>query len=151
MHHHLRHALTAVLVPATLLFTLVPRAEAGQVKPEVWMTAGFVDPDYHDSPLAAGRAGGGIVAFTHVTAGASGQLDRDHYFYFGYVGVILPAIGVVEPYGRFHVGRRDDLDDTALGWTAGIRIGNGAASFLFEAYGVTEPGSCNGACVGISF
>ena len=151
MHHHVRYALFAVLVPMTLLCTRVPQARAGQVKPEVWVSVGIVDTSYHDDILSCLRGGGGIQVFNHFTAGGSGQVDRDHYFFFGYVGVVLPALGIFEPYGRFHVGRRDDLDDTALGWTVGVRVGNGAVNFLIEAHGVTEPGSSDGASLGLSF
>jgi len=151
MHHYLRYTLAVVLIPVSLFCARVPQARAGALKPEIWMSGGFVDASYHDSPLACARAGAGIEAFKHLTFGVCVQADRDRYFNFGYVGVVLPALGLFEPYGRFQAGRRDDLDDTALGWTAGLRVGNGTVNFLMEVHGVTQPGSSNGASVGVSF
>jgi len=149
MHHSARTTLAAVLL--FLLSTHATQARAGALKPELWISGGFVNASYHDSPLACGRAGAGIEAFKYATFGICVQADREHYFNFAYVGAVFPTIGLFQPYGRFQFGRRNDLDDTALGWTFGLRMGNGVVNFLMEAHGVTEPGSSNGASVGLSF
>jgi hypothetical protein len=143
----------AVAASALLLAESRP-ARADGVKSELWLAGGFVEPDYPDtdeSLFAVLRAGGGAKFLDRLTLGASTQVDRAHYFYFAYAGVILPPIGLVEPYGRFHAGRRDDVSDTALGWTAGVRLGDGNVFLMIEVHGVIEPGSADGASLGVTF
>ncbi len=134
----------------TVLVLATPAA-AGRVRPEWWFGGGFTRSDYHDLHLAVGRAGVGAMFLEHVALGANIQADRERWFWMGYAGVILPAIGMIEPYARFHAGRRDDVEDTALGWTAGFRVGQGAVKLFVEAHGILEPGYGNGGSVGISF
>jgi hypothetical protein len=147
---HLLRAVIALGVALTATFAAVPARSDGLCG-EAWLSAGFVDTDYHGTPLSCFRAGAGLLVLQRFSLGGNVQADRDRYFLFAYAGVVLPAIGLIEPYGRFHAGRRDDLDETALGWTGGLRIGNGTVHLYIEAHGVLEPGYSNGGSVGIAF
>ena len=118
---------------------------------EWWFGAGVNRPDYNDRYIAVGRAGVGLTVVEHFTLGANIQGDRDHWFGFGYVGVVLPAFGLVEPYGRFHYGRRDDINDDFMQWTAGLRYGVEEVKLYLEAFGIIEPGYGTGVCFGVTF
>lgn len=143
--------LIAGALGAALLLPGSPSTAGQTVGMEWWIGGGFVNADYYHEPIAVLRGGAGAVVLERFTIGANLQADREHQFGFGYVGLILPAIRSVEPYGRFHFGRRDDIDDTALGWTGGFRYGERALKIYLEAFGVIEPGYGTGACFGITF
>jgi hypothetical protein len=103
--------------------------------------------------MACIRGGISAVFVDHVMVGISGQADRDRIHYFGDAGVIFPLVWGIEPYARFQAGRRDDRDDTALGWAAGFRLGDtgNAVKFFVEGHGIVEPEENNGISAGISF
>jgi len=128
-----------------------PPARAAGVGTDFWLAGGFTKPSYNVDILACLRGGLGVDFLGRFSVGASTQVDRERYFYFAYAGVVLPRLGVLEPYARFHVGRRDDVDDTALGWSAGFRVGNGVVNLFIEGHGILEPGYGDGASVGLSF
>jgi hypothetical protein len=127
-----------------------PRA-GGVLGAEVWLGAGVVRPDYNDGYISVGRVGAGVTVVKHFDFGANIQWDRDHWFGFGYVGVVLPAFGSVEPYGRFHYGRRNDIDDNFTEWTFGLRYGTDTAKLFLEAFGIIEPGYGDGVNFGVTF
>jgi len=128
-----------------------PVSRAGSVGSELWLAGGFVDADYSDYVKACIRGGAGATFFDRVGLGGSAQVDQIRYFYFGYAAVYFPQVGMLEPYGRFHVGRRDDIDETALGWTVGAGVGDGSVRVFIEAHGVYQPGYAYGASFGFSF
>lgn len=140
----------AILV---LLFTAgASVARAGHtLGTEWWFGAGVNSPDYNDGSIAVGRAGLGVTAWRTLAVGANAQADRDHWFGFGYAGVIAPAIGSLEPYGRFHYGRRDDNNDDYSQWSAGVRYGVETLKVYVEVFGIIRPGSGTGICLGITF
>jgi hypothetical protein len=148
---NLTRLVTAAVAAAFVLSIPARFARAGGVGGDVWLTGGFVSADYKDAYLACIRGGAGPEFLGRFSVGLSGQVDRERYFYFAYAGAVLPRVGMLEPYARFHAGRRDDVDDTALGWSAGVRIGNGTTYLLLEVHGVLEPGHSNGASMGVSF
>jgi hypothetical protein len=136
------------------IFTLIPvrTVHAGGIGKEIWVGAGAVWPDYHDrEAMAVVRGGVGMVIARHVTLGVSAQADRDRWYYFADTSVIFPAMGLIEPYARFQIGRRDDVDDTAMVWSAGVRTGEDSIRIFIEGFGVFEPAENYGGCVGISF
>ena len=129
-----------------------PGARADGVGKEIWIGGGVSWPSYHDdTPMACVRGGIGAVFLKHATLGVSAQADRYHVHYFADAGVILPPLGLLIPYGRFQVGRRDDRDATAMGWVGGVRVGDDAINFFVEAHGIFEPEKNIGASAGISF
>lgn len=142
--------LLAALAAAALAGFSSPACAGRTLGTEWWVGGGFNRTDYDDN-LALIRGGGGLLLFEHVTLGANLQADRERWFGFGYAGLLFPEIGGVEPYGRFHAGRRDDLDDDAFGWTGGVRYGPNAVKLYFEVFGVIEPGYGTGFCIGIAF
>jgi hypothetical protein len=134
------------------LLATAQRAMAGRtVAPEGWMSAGFVNPDYDPSPLAVARAGLGIRFFDRLSLGASAQVDRDRWFGFAYVGTTLPELFYLETFGRFYVGRRDDISDTATAWSVGVRTGNSDVKLTAEIHGIIQPGHGLGVSIGVSF
>jgi hypothetical protein len=149
---HQRFSPTILLI-AFLIATLahVSPVLAGDVHPEVWIGSGVSYPDYHGAAEACGRGGIGAVFMDHVTLGVSGQADRDHFHYFADAGVILPEVSFLVPYGRFQFGRRDDRDDNAMGWAAGVRVAGDVMSLYFEAHQIFEPEDNKGLSVGIWF
>jgi hypothetical protein len=149
----LRHFYRMVVGIALVGFVLAASgARADGIGKEVWIGGGVSWPEYHDdTAMACLRGGIGAVFFNHVTLGASAQADRDHIYYFADAGLILPSLGLVVPYGRFQVGRRDDHDDTAMGWVGGVRVGDDVINFFVEAHGIFEPEKNLGASAGISF
>jgi hypothetical protein len=118
---------------------------------EFWLSGGVLKPEYSDSPLAIGRAGVGAVIAEYVMVGVGGMVDRDHYWGFGYAGLALPAIGELQPFGRLYAGKRHHADDTAMGWSAGIRTGPSYVQLFVEVIGIIQPGSGLGGAVGVSF
>jgi hypothetical protein len=148
------HSRVPILLVLAIVFSLVlpVRASAqGTVGTEIWLGGGISWPDYADSGMASARGGLGVVFFRHLGIGISGQADRERYYYFADATLILPTTGLLEPYARFHIGRRDDTDDTATGWTGGVRMGEDAMRFFIEAHGIAEPEHVFGMSVGISF
>jgi hypothetical protein len=143
--------LRTLFLAGVLLGLAVPASAGRSVGTEWWLGGGFNRPDYRDGQVAVIRGGGGVLFFEHVGIGANLQADREHWFAFGYASIIFPAIASVEPYGRFHAGQRDDVDDTALGWTGGLRTGDGKVKLFVEAFGVIEPGYGTGVAIGITF
>jgi len=126
-------------------------ATAGEIRPEVWIGGGVSYPEYHSAAETCGRAGIGAIFLDHLTLGASAQIDRDHAHYFADAGVILPEVWFLVPYGRFQYGRRDDRDDAAKGWAAGVRLEGDGASLYFEAHQIFEPEDDKGLSLGIWF
>lgn len=126
-------------------------ARAGDISPEVWIGGGASWPDYHGTSESCARAGIGAVFAGHLTLGASGQADRDHFHYFADGGVILPEIWFFVPYGRYQFGRRDDRDDNAWGWCAGIRLEGEGISLYVEASEILEPEFNKSLTLGIWF
>jgi hypothetical protein len=150
----MKHTNRSLPLAAALLFAalLSPAASrAGALGTEVWLGTGVSWPDYHEKPIACVRAGLGLVFRNVVGFGISGQADKDRVHYFGNASVTLPTIGLVEPYGRFEMGRRDDRDDTAWGWVAGLRTGEEAIRFYLEANQIVEPEKDFGLSIGIAF
>ena len=145
--------------PARLIFgisvlglVLMPHVVlGGPVGKDFWVGGGVSWPDYREKAIACMRGGLGAVFFDHITLGISGHVDRERFHYFVDTSVISPPIGLMEVYGRFQIGRRDDRDDTAMGWAAGIRTGEDAIRVFVEGYSIFEPQENYGACVGISF
>lgn len=144
-------AVVLVVVPGVLPGAVVPARAGRDVGAEWWFGGGVNSPDYNEQEIVVIRAGGGVLLWERVSFGASAQADRDHWFGFGYAGVVLPAIGSVEPFGRIHAGRRDDSGDDVLQWSAGLRYGVPAAKFYLEVFEIIEPGDGIGACLGIVF
>jgi hypothetical protein len=136
---------------AVMLGSGVPARAGRSVNPEWWLSGGVIDADYHDSALAVARGGVGVRVLRRFSVGADVQVDRVHWFGFGYAGVTLPAFGLLEPFGRFQVGRRDDVSDTALEWSAGLAFGEESVKLTLEVFGVLEPGSATGVCFGFAF
>lgn len=126
-------------------------AAAGSVGTELWMAGGFSFPDYADIVRACARGGVSVVFMDRFTLGVSGQADRDRYYYFGDASILLPPMGLTVPYARFQVGRRDDVSDTAMGWAAGLRLGEENLSFFLEAHQIFEPDNNFGFSGGISY
>ena len=126
-------------------------AHAGDIKPEVWFGAGVSYPDYHDVSEAMVRGGIGGVFAEHFTLGVSGQADRDRWHYFVDGGVILPEVWFLVPYGRYQFGRRDDRDDNAWGWCAGLRLMGESISVYVEANEILEPEFNKGLSFGLWF
>jgi hypothetical protein len=150
MHH--RFSLAVLFIVA---FAALPPAAsadtAGGIRPEVWIGGGVSYPEYHDVPEACGRGGIGAIFLDHLTLGVSAQADRDHVHYFADAGVILPEISFLVPYARFQYGRRDDRDDAAKGWAAGVRLEGDGISLYFEAHKIFEPEDDKGLSLGIWF
>jgi hypothetical protein len=147
----MRHTLV-VLSIVVLAALLPPRAAlAGSVGTEVWVGGGASWLQGRDKPMACVRGGAGIVFARYFAIGASGHGDRDNSYYFADATVIFPKLGLYEPYGRFHFGRRDHSSDDAMGWTAGLRLGEDAVQIFLEGYGIIEPDENYGAVFGISF
>ncbi|MDH4337521.1 MAG: hypothetical protein OEX18_09645 [Candidatus Krumholzibacteria bacterium] len=145
-----RALLTTAL--ASLLVTGASAARAGgALGMEWWFGAGVNRPDYNDRYIAVGRAGAGVTVLERFSLGVNVQADRDRWFRFGYAGVVLPAIGLVEPYGRFHYGRRDDIDDDFMQVTGGLRYGVDEVKLFLEVFGIIEPGYGTGVCFGVTF
>jgi len=86
-----------------------------------------------------------------LTLGVSGQADNDHFHYFTDAGVILPGLGLFLPYGRYQFGRREDSNDNAWGWCAGIRLAGEGVSLYVEFNDIVEPESNRGVTLGIWF
>lgn len=148
---HVRRVLLLVAaVVGSLSIAIATDAGAASVGTEIWIGGGFSFPDYSDDVRACARGGLGVIFMDHVTLGISGQADREHFYYFGDTSVVGPALGLIEPYGRFQVGRRDDTGDTAMAWAAGLRMGDGMLYFFLEASDIFEPESDFGICGGIS-
>jgi hypothetical protein len=143
---------TILAVTAAAAFAAAPRAAfGGEFQHEVWLAGGFNNTDYADDVRACFRGGVGTVFEQYVGLGASVQVDRDRWYYFGYASVFLPKMGMLEPYARLHIGRRDDTDETAYGWTAGLKLGDAGVFLFIEAHGIRQPGYSDGASVGLSF
>jgi hypothetical protein len=151
----MQHRIASWIVICSTLLTLAglfaAPAHAGDIKPEVWLGGGASWPDYHGASETMARAGIGAVFASHVTLGASGQADRDHFHYFADAGVILPQVWFLVPYGRYQFGRRDDRDDNAWGWCAGIRLVGEGISVYVEANEILEPEFNKGLSLGIWF
>lgn len=146
----MRHILWTGIILAAL--TLLPqRAHADAIGKDIWLGAGASWPDYRDKAMACVRGGAGVLLARHFTLGISGQADRDHTWYFGDASVILPALGMLEPYGRFQIGRRDHAGENSMAWSAGVRLGEDTIRIFAEGYGIFEPEDNYGACFGISF
>jgi hypothetical protein len=143
--------LAALLLGALLVAASPARARTPTLRGEGWAGAGFHDPDYRTGATALGRVGLGLRVLERVSLGADGQWDRNHWFAFGYAGLTLPSVSFAEPYARFHVGKRDDLDETAYSWSAGFRLREGPIGVFIEAHGVIQPGESIGASMGVSF
>jgi hypothetical protein len=126
-------------------------ARAGEFTHEVWAAGGFNNSDYAEDIRACLRGGVGAIFEDRVGLGASFQVDRDRWYYFGYASVFLPKFGMFEPYARLHIGQRDDVDETAYGWTAGLRMGDSGVYLFLEAHGIRQPGYSDGASFGICF
>jgi len=139
----------------TLIVLALPAAPARAgdpaIKPEVWIGGGVSYPDYHDVAETCGRGGIGAVFVEHLTLGASAQADRDHFHYFGDAGVILPQVWLFAPYGRYQFGRRDDRDENAWGWCAGLRLVGDGVCVYFEVNEILEPEFNKGLTMGIWF
>jgi hypothetical protein len=148
MHHRIT-ALIATL--ATLAGLSAAPVYAGEIKPEVWFGGGVSYPDYHEISETMGRGGVGAVFAGHFTLGISGQVDRDRFHYFADGGVILPEVWFLVPYGRYQYGRRDDRDDAAWGWCAGLRLVGESISVYVEANEILEPEFNKGLSFGIWF
>lgn len=148
MHH--RFSLALLFLVATLPFGASP-VVAGAIHPEVWIGGGVSYPAYHNAAEACGRGGIGAVFRDHFTLGVSGQADRDRFHFFADAGVILPEVWFLVPYGRFQYGRRDDRDDAAKGWAAGIRLEGDGISLYVEANQIFEPEDDKGLTLGIWF
>ena len=147
----LRRAVVCAAV-AAVMSGVASAARAGDaIGTEWWFGGGFHDPEYHDGGMVTGRGGAGLVFLEHVDLGANLQFDRDRWFWFGYAGVILPAISSVEPFGRFHIGQRDDSSETNTQWSAGLRYGIPSVLFYVEVFRLIEPNEDKGACVGLIF
>jgi hypothetical protein len=150
---HQRFVLLKSLV-LTLILSLLPmaaRAGGIEVKPEVWIGGGVSYPDYHARAETCGRGGFGAVFAEHFTLGISGQADRDRFHYFVDGGVILPQVSFFVPYGRYQFGRRDDLDDNAWGWCAGIRMLGEGINLYVEFSEILEPEFNKAVTLGIQF
>jgi hypothetical protein len=148
---NIQRAFAAAALAALFVVGASVARAGGAIGKEVWLGSGVNRPDYTEDYIAVFRVGGGLTAVERFTLGANLQADRDHWFAFGYVGVILPAFGLVEPYGRFHYGRRDDIDDDFMQWTAGLRYGVDEVGLYLEAFGIIEPGYGTGVCLGVIF
>lgn len=141
-----------ILGVSLLVLLLIPAVgRAGAVGSEIWIGAGASWADGHEKGMACLRGGAGVVFARHFTLGLSAQADRNRYYYFADSSVIFPPLGLMEPYARFFIGRRDDVDDSAMGWAAGFRTGEDAIRVFLEGYGIFEPEGNYGVCVGISF
>lgn len=138
---------------AALTLALLPGATRADrvAAPELWFGGGFHDPEYHDGGMAVGRGGAGVLLKEHLSLGGCLQVDRDHWFWFGYAGVVLPAISGVEPFGRFYMGQRDDSGDTNTQWSAGVLFGIPSVRVYVEVFQLIEPNEDKGADVGLVF
>jgi hypothetical protein len=152
MLKRLRICLIAV---SLLLAVVVPiGSRADVLGHEIWMGAGVSWPEYRDMASACARGGIGAILYNRVTLGVSAHADRERWYYFADAGLILPSVWGVEPYGRFQIGHRDDVDDTATGWVGGVRFGDPDGSnvhVFLEGHGVVEPQKNNGISFGLSF
>jgi len=151
MHQRFVRLKSLVLTLIISILPLAARAGGIEVKPEVWMGGGVSWPDYHAHSEACARGGFGGVFAKHFTLGISGQVDRDRFHYFADGGVILPQVSFFEAYGRYQFGRRDDRDDNAWGWCAGIRMLGEGINLYLEASEILEPEFNKGLSLGIWF
>ena len=153
--HPMQHRIAPWIVLCATLVALgglfAAPAHAGDVTPEFWIGGGASWPDYHSASEVCVRGGLGAVFLNHLTLGASGQADRDHFHYFADAGVILPEVWFLVPYGRYQFGRRDDGGDNAWGWCAGVRLVGEGISFYVEASEILEPEFNKALTLGIWF
>jgi hypothetical protein len=147
----MQHRIASLVLLATLIGLSASPARAGDITPEVWLGGGVSWPDYHHASETLGRGGIGAVLAEHFTLGISGQADRDHFHYFADGGVILPQVWFLVPYGRYQWGRRDDRDDNAWGWCAGLRLVGEGISVYVEASEILEPEFDKALTLGIWF
>lgn len=126
-------------------------AVAAGLNQEIWVGAGFSWPDYGEGAMACARGGFGLVFKRYVGLGISGQADRERVHYFGDASVFFPRFDLLEPYGRFQYGHRDDGGDAAMGWVAGIRARGDTIRAYVEVNQIFEPESNVGVTLGISF
>ena len=145
---HPRHLVTALLLLGSL--ALPSSSAALDVGNEIWMGAGFSWPDYEDQVMACERCGFGLIFARHVGLGISAQADRDRIHYFGDASIYFPQFDMLEPYGRFQYGRRDDGDD-AMGWCVGLRAGGDSIRAYLEFNQIFEPENNYGVTLGIAF
>jgi len=143
--------LLLVILASGLLPVFATNARAGSIGTELWLGGGFSYPDYASGVRACARGGIGVVFKDHLALGVSSQVDRDHYHYFGDISVVLPPVGLSEPYARFQIGRREDVNDTAMGWAAGLRWGEDNLYFFLEANEIFEPEDSFGFTGGIAY
>ena len=146
---HTRHLVTVLLLLGSL--ALPSSSAALDVGNEIWMGAGFSWPDYGDGAMACARGGFDLVFERYVGLGLSAQADRDRIHYFGHASVFFPRFDMLEPYGRFQYGRRDDGDDTAMGWAVGLRAGVDSIRAYLEFHQIFEPENNYGVTLGIAF
>lgn len=139
------------LLAAGLLTSSAPARARQIARLEGWASGGYLNPDYDPSPLAVGRAGLGARFLEQFSVGGSVQVDRDHWFGLGYVGVTLPDLFLIETFGRFYVGRRDDVSDLATGWSAGVATGTSSVKLFADVHGIIQPGHAFGVSIGFSF
>jgi hypothetical protein len=148
---HTRHLSIALVLLSLLL--VPPPAVAGGIGKEIWVGAGWAWPEYEDDDGAMACARGGIGALIgrHAGLGVSAYADRKRAYFFADASIFLPPLGLVEPYGRFQYGRRDDRDDAAMGWVLGARTGQESVRFFLEGHQIFEPEDNYGFSLGISF
>lgn len=147
----MRRRLSVSLLAGLLVAAAWPARASRTIGSEWWLGGGFYKPDYNEEHLAVIRGGGGLLVLERITLGACLQADRERWFGSGYAGVLFPEISAVGPYVRFHAGQRNDVSDTVLSWTGGLRFGDRGAELYVEAFGIIEPGYGTGVCVGFSF
>ncbi len=147
-----RHGARCRWLILALVASLLSAAPAGAATArfEGWFGGGFVNPDYDPNPLAVARGGLGVRFVDHISLGGSFQADRDHSFGFGYAGLTLPET-LLEPFARFYAGRRDDVSDTAYGWSVGLQTGPGQVKLFADVHGIIQPGHGVGVCLGFTF
>ncbi len=148
MQHTRQISIALVLLS---LLVVPPPAVAGGIGKEVWIGAGWSWPGYGEGVMACARGGIGAVFARYLGLGISAQADLDHAYYFADASVFLPPLGLIEPYGRFQYGKRDDKDDAAMGWAAGIRTGQESIRLYLEGHQILEPEDNYGFSIGISF
>lgn len=131
-----------------------PPAQAGRIVTgaEFWAGGGVLDADYHGEVLAAAKGGAGLRLLEVIGVGAAVQFDKDHTFALGYAGFYPLRGRFLKPFARFELGARTDLTgEAAVGWTAGIEMGEPTMNAFVAYSGITTPGSVDAFYFGFIF
>lgn len=154
-NHRMRYRIiTCALAAAVAILGSPADARAGRILTgaEIWGGAGALEADYRDNVLASTRFGAGLRFVEYIGIGGSFQIDKEKGFVLAYVGVYPARSWFIKPFGRFDVGSRtDSTGETALGWTAGVEMGERTMNVYLAYSGITTPGQVDAVNFGLIF